>query len=100
MTVSQTPPQAQRARELLQQCRYALDELRNDPRGSWFVLWAGTLGLLRTVGDALENDADIRIRKAQARWFDKMKFDNTAAERGTGVKDGDTWEPAIFWQFI
>jgi hypothetical protein len=70
-------------------------------RVSWFVLWSGTLALLRTVGDALEKDADTRIRRAQDRWFEKMKRDNAAAGRGSSVsKHGDTWEPAIFWQFI
>lgn len=101
MAISQTPLRAEKARQLLQQCSVALEELRSDPRVSWFVLWAGTLGLLRTVGDALKKDADMRIRRAQGRWFDKMKRDNAAAGRGSSVsKNGDTWEPAIFWQFI
>jgi hypothetical protein len=101
MSVSQNAPKAERARELVQQCRFALGELRNDPRVSWFVLWAGTLGLLRTIGDALKNDADIRVRKAHVRRFDKMKNDNAMAGRGRKVpQDGGDWEPAIFWQFI
>jgi len=101
MSVSQNTPKAQRPREILRQCRHALDELRDDPRVTWFVLWAGTLGLLRTVGDALEKDVDPRIRKAQSRWFKKMRDDNAAAGRGTKIpRDGDDWEPAIFWQFI
>jgi hypothetical protein len=101
MSVSQNAPNAQRSREILQQCRHALDELRGDPSVTWFVLWAGTLGLLRTVGDALKKDADARIRRAQVRWFNKMKDDNVAAGRGTTIpKDGDDWEPVIFWQFI
>jgi hypothetical protein len=89
------------ARNILDQCRIGLVELRSHPRASWFALWAGTLALLRTVGDALVKDADPRIQKAQKRWFDQMKRDNAAAGRGKSVKkDGDTWEPAIFWQFI
>jgi hypothetical protein len=98
---SQTPPNAQRAREILRQCQLGLHELRSHPRGSWFVLWAGTLALLRTVGDALEKDADHRIRKAQRNWFGLMKRDNIAAGRGTSIQNnGDTWEPVIYWQFI
>jgi hypothetical protein len=101
MSVSQNAPKAERARELVQQCRFALGELRNDPRVSWFVLWAGTLGLLRTIGDVLKNDVDIRVRKAHARWFDKLKHYNAIAGRGPKVpQDGGDWEPAIFWQFI
>jgi hypothetical protein len=95
MAISQTPPRAEKARQLLQQCSVGLEELRSDARVSWFVLWSGTLGLLRTVGEALKKDADMRIRRAQNRWFDKMKRDNAAAGRGS-----NTWEPAIFWQFI
>lgn len=101
MAPPQNAPQAARARQILQQCKDGLNELRNDPRVTWFVLWSGTLCLLRTVGDALEKDADIRIQKAQIRWFQKMKLDNAAAGRGSSVKKhGNTWEPAIFWQFI
>jgi hypothetical protein len=92
MSVSQKSPRAEKARDLLQQCRYALEELRKDPTIIWFVLWAGILGLVRTVGDTLEKDTDIRIRKAQRRWFDKMKRDNANAGRGTSMtKDGNTW---------
>jgi hypothetical protein len=101
MSVSQTPPNAQKAREILHQCQLGVHELRSHLRGSWFVLWAGTLALLRTVGDALEKDVDHRIRKAQDKWFCSMKRDNIAAGRGMSVKKhGDTWEPAIYWQFI
>jgi hypothetical protein len=101
MSVPSNVPKAIRAREILDQYRIGLEELRTHPRGSWFVLWAGTLSLLRTVGDALENDADKRIQTAQARWMGLMKQDNAAAGRGKSIeKHGDTWEPAIFWQFV
>jgi hypothetical protein len=99
MSVLQTPPNAQKAREILYHCHLGLHELRSHHRGSWFVLWAGTLALLRTVVDALKKDADHRIRKAQAKWFGLMKRDNIAAGRAVQKQD-DTWEPAIFWQFI
>src|ERR1700730_888899 len=102
MSVSQTPPNAQKAREILHQCRCGVHELRSHPPwGSWFVLWAGTLALLRTVGYALEKDADHRIHKAQAKWFRLMTQVNKAAGRGTTHQEqNNTWEPAIYWQFI
>jgi hypothetical protein len=100
-TATGSPIRAASARYILDHCRIGLEELRSHPRGSWFALWAGTLALLRTVLDALEKDADPRIQKAQKRWFDKIKRDNAAAGRGeSATKDADTWEPAIFWQFI
>jgi hypothetical protein len=101
MSAPQNAPKAARARELLQTCKSAALELRKDPTTSWFVLWAGTLGLLRTIGDLLKNDADNRIRKSQIGWFNQMKHENGAAGRGTDLKkDGNKWEPAIYWQFI
>jgi hypothetical protein len=101
VSLSQIPPNAQKAREILQECQLGLHELRSHPRPSWFVLWAGTLALLHTVGDALKNDADHRIRKAQVKWFRLMNQVNKAAGRGTTrQKQDNTWEPAIYWQFI
>ncbi len=59
-----TTPRATQARNVLDWCRLGHAELRREPVDGWIVIWAGTLGLLRTVGDALENDADLRIREA------------------------------------
>ena len=46
-------PRAKQAREVLNWCRHALQELQEQPTGNWIVKWAGTLALLRTVGEAL-----------------------------------------------
>jgi hypothetical protein len=102
MSALETPSvTAIKAREILGYCLIGLEELNSHPRASWFILWAGILGLLSTVQDALKKDADKRIRKAQVRWFDLMKQENAAAGRGKNVqRDGDKWEPTIFWQFI
>jgi hypothetical protein len=70
---------AVRAREFLEHCRQGLDLLWRNPTGhDWVIQWAGTLGLLRTVGDALKNlqkdaTADLRLQRAQADWWQRTK---------------------------
>jgi hypothetical protein len=63
---------AKNAREILGYCRYALEELRQDPTEQrWVVRWVAALALLRTVDEALKNvDAQISpaIRNARADW--------------------------------
>jgi hypothetical protein len=47
-------PRAEQARKVLDWCRHALQELRQQPTGmAWIVRWAGALALLRAVGDTL-----------------------------------------------
>jgi hypothetical protein len=78
---------AARAREILEHCRQGLARLRQNPIEDWVILWAGTLSLLRTVGDALEKvDAKTnpRLSAAQADWWKR-----TQASR-----------PPIFFEFI
>jgi hypothetical protein len=51
------PYEAKMARMVLEDCRYALTELRNDPQGpAWRVRWFGTLAMLRTVGYVLDKE--------------------------------------------
>jgi hypothetical protein len=70
----------ERAREILENCRQGLDRLWQNPNGhDWVIQWAGTLALLRTVGDALKNlqkvdaNTDPRLRLAQADWWRRTK---------------------------
>jgi hypothetical protein len=81
-------PTAIRAREILDYCRRGLEMLQRDPTGDDRVIqWAGTLSLLRTVGDALEKvdaRADAKFRNAQSAWWKQI----------------DVCRPSIFWKFI
>jgi hypothetical protein len=79
--------QSRRAREVLDYCKHALVLLREGPTGhDWVVKWAGAIGLLRTVGDALRNDDEPRIRTAQNRWWKEI--------------EGTKPSPQIFWDFV
>jgi hypothetical protein len=68
---------AKHAREILGYCRYALEELRQDPTEErWVVRWVAALALLRTVDEALKNvDAQISsaIRNARADWNRRLQ---------------------------
>jgi hypothetical protein len=88
--VSPTAPKADKAREVLDWCRYGHQKMSSDPTAlEWVLTWAGTIALLRAVGHALVNDdakKDARLEKAQRAWWDKLK---TAKPK-----------PSIFWDFI
>jgi hypothetical protein len=82
--------EAKRARTLLEDCRYALAELRSDPQGrAWRIRWFGTLAMLRAVGHVL-NKVDAKscsnMKKANSDWWKNLN--NTKPN------------PAIFWKFI
>jgi hypothetical protein len=74
------PPRAEQAREVLDWCRHALQELQQQPTGmDWIVKWAGTLALLRTVGEALKNvdaQGNPAIRKGRQCWKKRVDFKN------------------------
>jgi hypothetical protein len=78
------------ARMVLDDCGYALAELRNDPRGqAWRIRWFGILALLGTVGYVLETvDAQAcpEIREARRDWLNKLKLKKP--------------DPPIYWWFI
>jgi hypothetical protein len=82
------PYEAKMARMVLDDCRYALDELRKDPQGqAWFIRWFGILALLKTVDYVLETvDAQAcpEIREARQYWRKKLKKP----------------DPPIYWEFI
>jgi hypothetical protein len=92
--VSATIPKADKAREVLEWCRYGHRKMRVDPTmgpdwvSEWVLIWAGVIALLRAVGDALLKDAesDARVQKAQDAWWRRLK----ATEP----------KPSIFWDFI
>ena len=74
MTMAKT---ATCAREVLEYCRYALEELRqNASERQWIVRWVAALALLRTVDEVLANvDAQNNpaLRKARADWKDGLR---------------------------
>jgi hypothetical protein len=79
--------QARRAREIVDYCKHALVLLQEGPTShDWVVKWAGAIGLLRTVGDALRKDDEPRIRTAQNKWWKEI--------------EGTKPSPQIFWDFI
>ena len=84
------PYEAKMARNVLEDCRHALTELRNDPQGpAWRVRWFGTLAMLRAVGHVLEKvDAKScpELKEANNDWWKDLKSTKP--------------NPAIFWQFI
>lgn len=79
---------AERARAILETCRHGLAGLRRNPVAhDWMIQWAGTLALLRTVGDALKKvdaNTDLRLAGAQTDWWNRIKVS----------------KPAIFFEFI
>ena len=84
------PYEAKMARMVLEDCRYALTELRNDPQGpAWRIRWFGAVAMLRAVGHVLEKvDAKScpELKKANDDWWTDLKSTKP--------------NPAIFWQFI
>ena len=81
------------ARNVLNDCRAALCELKRDPIGQeWRLRWVGTLALLRTVGEVLTNvdrqSDDVRpaLKEEIGQFFKRMQETNP--------------EPVIYWKFI
>jgi hypothetical protein len=70
-------PRAEQTREVLDWCRHAIRLLQEQPRGmDWVVKWAGTLALLRTVGEVLGNvdaQSSPTIRRARQNWKERIK---------------------------
>ena len=90
--MSSTAPKADKAREVLEWCRYGHRKMRVDPTmgpdwvSEWVLIWAGVIALLRTVGYVLRKDADARVKKAQDAWWDRLEDTKP--------------NPPIFWEFI
>jgi hypothetical protein len=92
--VSSTAPRADRARQVLDWCRYGHQKMRSNPTGpdwvqDWALTWTGTIALLRAVGHELVNEdakRDARLEKALGGWWAKLKITKP--------------NPSIFWQFI
>jgi hypothetical protein len=84
------PYRAKVARNVLDDCRYALTELRNDPQGAAYrVRWFGAIAMLRAVWHVLKKvDAKSHpeIREAFSDWCKKL--------------DDTKPNPPIYWQFI
>lgn len=72
------------ARDVLKDCRVALDLLENEARDSeWRIHWVATISLLRTVGHVLSKvDGRInpKVRAAADRLFKQWKGDNARHE--------------------
>jgi hypothetical protein len=81
------PYEAKAARNVLDDCRYALTELRNDPQGAAYrVRWFGALAMLRAVGHVLRKvdaKSSPHLEQANSAWWDNLQIAR----------------PAI-WQFI
>ncbi|MBL6081946.1 hypothetical protein JMJ56_28605 [Belnapia sp. T18] len=94
--MSLPPVKAEKARQVLSWCRVGHQALTNNLGPSGIVLWAGTMGLLRAVADALEKDAEPRIRTSFKHWKKAMDDANAAAGRtAKGTK-----LPEIYHQVI
>jgi hypothetical protein len=87
------PFEAFQARAVLGDCRIALLELRENPRGvQWRLRWCAVLTLLRAVGhvlskvDASSTSIAPEFRDEAARWWKELNRTKP--------------EPLIFWEFI
>jgi hypothetical protein len=87
------PFEAFQARAVLDDCRSALLELRENPQGvRWRLRWCAVLTLLRAVGHVLRNvDGSSEaiapeFREEAKRWWDEMQRTKP--------------KPLIFWKFI
>ncbi len=76
-----------RARWVLDDCKFALRALREDPRKEWRPLWVMTVALLRAVGHVLAARVEDPAMQAaiQAEW-ESLKQSKP--------------KPKIFWEFI
>lgn len=87
------PFEAFRARAVLDDCRVALLELRQNPRGvHWRLRWCAALTLLRAVGHVL--------RKVDAESTSVAPEFRAAARVWWADLNRTKPDPAIFWEFI
>lgn len=82
--------EAKMARVVLEDCRWALAELRADPPGrAWRIRWFGALAMLRAVGHVLERidkKSSPEMKEAISDWWNNLKSTKPY--------------PAVFWEFI
>jgi len=79
-----------RAREVLEDCRQALDEIQDGVVGrQWRIRWIAAIALLRSVGHVLKN-VDSASNPLMKRHIDEAWVNLVASKP----------KPTIFWEFI